>query len=88
MKKLSISPELEEKIYDLKIEGDDGLSQIATYFPLNSEEKQEILKEMDQTKKPPVEFKSIFSDEISQQEWLNSKEQIKKRFRDELIKID
>jgi hypothetical protein len=55
---------------------------------LNSEEKQEILKEMDQTKKSPVEFKSIFSDEISQQEWLNSKEQIKKRFRDELMKID
>ena len=47
MKKLSILPELEEKIYDLKIEGDDGLSQITTYFPLNSEEKQEILKEMD-----------------------------------------
>jgi hypothetical protein len=88
MKKLSISPELEEKIYDLKIEGDVGLSQITTYFSLNSEEKQEILKEMDQTKKSPVEFKSIFSDEISQQEWLNSKEQIKKRFRDELMKID
>jgi hypothetical protein len=52
MKKLSISPELEEKIHDLKIECDDGLSQITTYFPLNSEEKQEILKEMDQTKKP------------------------------------
>ena len=64
------------------------MSQITTYFPLNSEEKQEILKEMDQTKKSPVEFKSIFSDEISQQEWLNSKEQIKKRFRDELMKID
>ena len=88
MKKLSITSELEEKIYDLKIDGDDGLSQITTYFPLNSEEKQEILKEMDQTKKSPLEFKSIFTDEISQQEWLNSKEQIKKRFRDELMKID
>jgi len=88
MKKLSITAELEEKIYDLKIDGDDGLSQITTYFPLNSEEKQEILKEMDQTKKSPLEFKSIFTDEISQQEWLNSKEQIKKRFRDELMKID
>jgi len=88
MKKLSILPELEEKIYDLKIEADVGLSHITTYFPLSSEEKQEILKEMDQTKKSPVEFKSIFSDDISQQEWLNSKEQIKKRFRDELMKID
>ena len=88
MKKLSILPELEEKIYDLKIDGDDGLSQITTYFQLNSDEKQEILKEMDQTKKSSVGFKSIFSDEISQQEWLNSKEQIKTRFRDELMKID
>ena len=88
MKKLSILPELEEKIYDLKIDGDDGLSQITTYFPLNSEEKQEILNEMDQTKKSSVEFKSIFSDDISQQEWNNSKEQIKKRFREELMKID
>ena len=88
MKKLSISLELEEKIYDLKMGDVEGLSQITTYFPLNSEEKQEILKEMDQTKKSPLEFKSIFSDEISQQEWLNSKEQIKKKFRDELMKID
>jgi hypothetical protein len=85
--KLFISPELEEKIYDLKIDGDNGLSQITTYFPLNSEEKQEILNVMDQTKSQ-IDFKSIFSDEISQQEWLDSKEQIKKKFQDELMKID
>ena len=85
--KLFISPELEEKIYDLKIDGDNGLSQITTYFPLNSEEKQEILNVMDQTKYQ-IDFKSIFSDEISQQEWLDSKEQIKKKFQDELMKID
>ena len=86
--KLSISTELEEKIYDLKVDGHDGLSKITTYFPLNSEEKQEILNAMDQTKKSQVDFKSIFLDEISQQEWLNSKEQIKKKFQDELMKID
>ena len=63
--KLSISPELEEKIYDLKVDGNDRLSKITTYFPLNSEEKQEILNAMNQTKKSPVNFKSIFSDEIS-----------------------
>ena len=86
--KLFISPELEEKIYDLKVDGNDGLSQITTYFPLNSEEKQEILNAMDKTKKSQIDFKSIFSDEISQQEWLDSKEQIKKKFQDELMKID
>ena len=42
-------------------------SQKLPLFPLNHKEKQEILKEMDLTKKSPIEFKSIFSDEISQQ---------------------
>jgi hypothetical protein len=88
MKNLSISPELEEKIYDLKVDGNDGLLKITAYFPLNSEEKQEILNAIDQTKKSQIDFKSIFSDEISQQEWINSKEQIKKKFQDELMKID
>jgi hypothetical protein len=35
MKKLSISPDLEEKIYDLKIDDSEGFSKIITYFPLN-----------------------------------------------------
>ncbi len=86
MKKLLISPGLEEKIYDLKIEGNKDLSKITTYFPLNPKEKQEILGVV--LKNSSIKFKSIFSDEISQQEWLSSKEQIKKRFRDELMKID
>ena len=88
MKKLSISANLEEKIYDLKIDGNGISSKITTYFPLNPKEKQEILKATDQTKKLSIDFKSIFSDEISQQEWDNSKEQIKKKFQDELMEID
>ena len=88
MKKLSISEDLEEKIYDLQITGTNIVSKIITYFPLNQKEKQEILKAIDQTKKSSVDFKSIFSDEISTQEWLNSKEQIKKKFQDELMEID
>jgi len=88
MKKLSISEDLEEKIYDLQITGTNIVSKIITYFPLNQKEKQEILKAIDQTKKSSVDFKSIFSDEISEKEWLNSKEQIKKKFQDELMEID
>jgi hypothetical protein len=88
MKKLSISANLEEKIFDLKIDGNGISSKITTYFPLNRKEKKEILKAIDQTKKLPIDFKSIFSDEISQQEWSNSKEQIKKKFQDELLDID
>jgi hypothetical protein len=88
MKKLSISANLEEKIFDLKIDGNGISSKIITYFPLNRKEKKEILKAIDQTKKLPIDFKSIFSNEISQQEWSNSKEQIKKKFQDELLDID
>jgi hypothetical protein len=78
MKKLSISVILEEKIYDLKI-NDNGISKITTYFPLNAKEKQEILGIMNKTKKSSIDFKSIFSNEISAQEWNNTKEQIKKK---------
>ena len=88
MNKLSISSDLEEKIYDLKMDDYQIPSKITTYFPLNPKEKQEILNAIDQTKKSPVYFKSIFSDKISEQEWRNSKEQIKKKFKDELMEID
>ena len=88
MKKLSISPDLEEKIYDLKIDDSEGLSEIITYFPLNPKEKQEILKANANPKIDSFDFKSIFSDEISKQEWNKTKEQIKKKFQDELIRID
>ena len=88
MKKLSISEDLEEKIYDLQVMETNIVSKITTYFPLNQKEKQEILNAIDPTKKSSVDFKSIFSDEISTQEWFNSKEQIKKKFQDELMEID
>jgi len=88
MKKLSLSSGLEEKIYDLKIDGNVPVSKIITFFPLNTNEKKEIVKVAGQTPEYFVEFKSIFSDEISDQDWKKSKEQIKKKFNDELIKID
>lgn len=87
MKKLSISSNLEEKIYDIKWEADRIPSKITTYFPLNHKEKQEILKTTKMFLENSVVFKSIFSDEISNEDWKKSKEQIKKRFRDELIDI-
>ena len=88
MKNLSLSSDLEEKIYDQKFDGNGRLSKIITYFPLNQKEKQEILGIIEKTKEFPIEFKSIFSDEISDQDWNNSKEQITKKFQDELVKID
>ena len=88
MKKLSLSVDLEEKIFDLKKDGNNSLSKITTYFPLSDKEKQEILQSIEKPSKNLIEFKSIFSDKISQTEWNHSKGQIKKKFRDELIEID
>jgi hypothetical protein len=87
MKKLSISSDLEEKIYDLKITENGFLSKITTYFPLNPAEKKEILNNMD-SQNQPFDFKSIFSDDISEEEWRKTKEQIKKKFQDELLDIE
>ena len=78
MKNSSLSSDLEEKIYDQKFDGHGNLSKIITYFPLTLKEKQEILGTIEKTKEFPIKFKSIFSDEISDQEWNHSKEQIKK----------
>ena len=88
MKNSSLSSYLEEKIYDLKFDGNENLSKIITYFPLTQKEKQEILGTVEKTNEFPIEFKSIFSDEISDQEWNHSKEQIRKKFQDELVNID
>lgn len=88
MEKLEIASDLQEKIFDLQ-RNDQGLVfRITTYFPLKSKEKQEILNSMEQTKDFTLDFKSIFSDQISETEWFHSKEQIKKKFQDELIDID
>jgi len=88
MKNSSLSSDLVEKIYDLKFDETGNLFKIITYFSLNQNEKQEILGTIEKTKEFPIEFKSIFSDKISDQEWNNSKEQITKKFQDELVDID
>jgi hypothetical protein len=88
LKELEISPELQEKIYDLKGDNNGNILKITTYFPLKPTEQQEILKSFKKIKDPKVDFKSIFSDNVSEQEWINTKEQIKKKFQDELMDIN
>ncbi len=88
MKKLTLSPSLEEKIYDLKFDSNEDLQKITTYFPLNSKEKQAIFKFIRKTDESSLVFKSIFLDKISEPEWNKSKDQIKKKFHDELFEID
>lgn len=85
MKKLNLSPFLEEKIYDLRHNDSNNTITITSYFPLNQDEKQAILNDH---KFGTVNFKSVFSDNISESDWQNSKEQIKKKFQDELFNIE
>ena len=85
MKILRVSPDLNEKIYDMKYQN-DILSKVTTYFPLEENEKHAILKASETTSK--IIFKSIFSDTITQKDWIETKEQIKKKFQDELVNID
>jgi len=85
MKKLNLHTSLEEKIYDLKYHDNNNSLTITSYFPLNQDEKQAILND---DKFGTVDFKSVFSDNISESDWLSSKEQIKKKFQDELFDIE
>jgi len=85
MKNLNLPTLLEEKIYDLKHNDSDNSITITSYFPLNQKEKETILN---YNKFDTVNFKSIFSDNISDSDWLSSKEQIKKKFQDELFNIE
>ena len=84
MLKLNLSPKLEEKIFEIREASDETISKIISYFPLTKEEQNEIHSNTNQK----LEFRSIFSDTVTEEEWNRTKEQIKKKFRDELIGID
>ena len=84
MSELVLPPYLEDKIFEIKY-SDDVVLTITSYFPLTEYEKQEINSIMN------LDFSgyhSIFSDTVSDEEWSRTKEQIKKRFNDELFGID
>ena len=82
MKKPSLPSNIEEKIYDTK--WNQNQVQITSYFPLTIEEKNILI---DNLKPSKISFKSIFSDTISETEWHKSKNQIIKKFQDDLFEI-
>lgn len=77
---------LEDKIFELRFNSDETLSRIVSYFPLSESDKQKILSIV--SNDPSDGFHSIFADSISDEEWCRTKEQIKKKFKDELFDID
>ena len=84
MKDFDLPEQISDKIYEIKTDGVSA-SRIVSYFPLSDTEKKKIREIIENEN---MEFRSIFSDIISDEKWVKSKKQIKKRFQDELFDID
>ena len=77
--------ELKEKIFEIKTT-DNSVLKIISYFPLTDLEQNSLVSII---KQPDfVNFNSIFTDNITDDEWNRTKSQIKKRFQDEIFHID
>ena len=77
---------LRDKIFEIKYNSDETISKIVSYFPINELEKQEIISILDDDGFDG--FHSIFSNTVSDEKWNRTKDQIKKKFNDELFDID
>ena len=86
MKTLDIPPKIEDKIFEIKFNPDKSISKIISYFPLSELERASLTSLLNNP--AFFDFYSIFSDTISDDEWNNTKNQIKKRFQNELFDID
>jgi len=86
MKVSDVPLELTDKIFQIKFNSDQSVEKITSYFPLSENERLMINSISGQDSFS--NFKSIFSDTVSDEEWNKTKEQIKKRFQTELFEID
>ena len=77
---------LQDKIFEVRYGSDDSISKIVSYFPFTDSEKQEFLSILNDNSFD--RFHSIFTDSVSNEEWTRTKDQIKKKFNDELFDID
>lgn len=84
MSKIVFPPNLEDKIFEIKYTS-NSISKITSYFPFSDSEKQEINSILNANFSG---FHSIFTDTVSDEEWNRTKDQIKKKFNDELFNID
>ena len=76
---------LEDKFFEIKYNS-GSISRIISYFPFSETDKQEICNAMNVDAFDG--FHTIFTDFVSDEEWNKTKDQIKKRFKDELFDID
>ena len=78
--------ELTDKIFQVKFNPDQTIEKITSYFPLSKQEC--LLTNSISGQNTFSNFNSIFSDTVTDEEWNETKEQIKKRFQSELFDID
>ena len=78
--------ELTDKIFQIKFNPEQSIEKITSYFPLSEQERLMINSISGQD--TFSNFNSIFSDTVTTEEWNKTKEQIKKRFQNELFNID
>ena len=83
---LDLPLHLKDKLFEIKFNSDETVFKIISYFPLNELEKQEIISILDDSTFDG--FRSIFSNTVSDEKWNKTKDQIKKKFNDELFDID
>ena len=86
MKVSDVPLELTDKIFQIKFNSEQSIEKITSYFPLTEYECKMINSVSKQDNFS--NFNSIFSDTVSNEEWNKTKEQIKKRFQNELFDID
>ena len=86
MKISDISLEVSDKIFQIKFNLEQSIEKITSYFPLSEQERLMINSISGQD--TFSNFNSIFSDTVTDEEWNKTKEQIKKRFQNELFDID
>jgi len=86
MSALNLPLHLQDKIFEIRYEHDDIVSKIVSYFPFSESEKQEIISILGN--EIFAGFYSIFADSVTEDEWNRTKDQIKKKFKDELFDID
>ena len=86
LKSFDIPDDIQDKLFEIKLHSDKSVFKIISYFPLSETEKQIIISVLN---KPDFSgFHSIFTDNVTDDEWNKTKNQIKQRFQNELFDIN